>query len=62
MRQAVFGQHDRHCAEGVGFHNIGPGVQVASVDGLDDIGPGDDQVFVAALVLGPPEVVWSQVE
>ena len=59
--QAVLGQHDVGGAEGVGLDDVGPRLQVGAVDLRDDIGPGQDQVFVAPLELGAAEIVGGEV-
>ena len=60
LGKVVFGQHHRHSAEGVGFDNVGSGVQVALVNTGDNVGAGYDEVFVAAFVFRPPEILRAQ--
>ncbi len=59
--QAVLGEHDRRAAEGVGLDEIGAGLEIGAVDIEDDIGPGHDEVLVAALELDAAEVLGSQI-
>ena len=47
--QAVAGEPDAVCAEGVGFKNLSAGLQVLFVDGKDETGIGEIQLVVAAV-------------
>ena len=62
MSQPIFLQHHGGCAEGIGFQDVGPGVQVTLVDASYRVRAGDDQVFIAAFELRTSEFIGSQVE
>jgi hypothetical protein len=49
LPQAVVGLRDRRGREGVGLHDLGPGLQVLAVDGLDDGGLRERQHVAVAL-------------
>ena len=59
--QAELGQHDAGGTEGVRLDDVGAGVQKAGVNLRDDLRAGQDQVFVAAVVLGTTEVFSAKV-
>ena len=44
----VVGLADAGGVEGVGLDDVGPGIEVAAVDGFDDVGPGEAQKVVVA--------------
>jgi hypothetical protein len=49
----VVGHGDAGAAEGVGFGNVGAGLEVLAVNLLDDVGTGErEQVVVALQVVG----------
>src|SRR5205823_2375882 len=50
VREPVFGERDARAAEGVGLDDVGAGGEVALVHVAHDVGPGEDEVLVAALV------------
>ena len=62
MGQIVLGKHDGRGAEGVGLDNVRPGAEVSLMDGFDDVGPGQYQMFVAAFVLCAAEIIGAEVE
>ena len=55
--QAVLGQDDRGRAEGVGLDHVAADLVEGAVHLGHDVGPGLDQQLVAALEVGPAEVV-----
>jgi hypothetical protein len=59
--EPVLGEHDRRAAEGVGLDDVRARRQVLAVDRADDVGPALDQELVAAVELGPAEVVGGEV-
>src|SRR5213076_2667437 len=59
--EAVLGEHDARAAEGVGLDDVGAGGEVALVHLADHAGARQDQVLVAAFVLGAPEVPGGEV-
>ena len=59
--QVVLGENDGCGAESVGLDDVGAGVEVSTVDGLNHIGPGENQVFVASLVFDAAEVVGAEI-
>ena len=58
--EVIFCQDYSRGPKGVGFHDVGAGLQIAPVYLGDDVGPCQDQVFVTTLVLRSAEVLWSQ--
>ena len=48
---AELGQGDGCPAEAIGFDDVGAGREVSAMDVLDDLGPGEEQVFGAVLEL-----------
>ena len=58
---AVFGQHDRGGAEGVGFDHIGPHLQELAMHGLHGVRPGDHQVLVATLQGRAAEILGAEI-
>ena len=61
MGQSILGQHNGGGAEGVGLDDVGPGIQMSLVYVTDNVGPGENQVLIAALVVQAAEVVGTQV-
>ena len=59
--QVVLCQHDRGGAEGVGLYDVRAGVKVSSMDRLDHVRAGEDQVFVASLVIETAKVVGAEI-
>ena len=59
--QAVLGEHGRHSPERVRRDDVGLRGEVGLVDAADDVGPGDDEVLVAALEIGPAEILRGEV-
>ena len=59
--QVVLAKNHGGGAEGVGFNDVGAGVQIGAVDVIDDIRAGEVEVFVAAFIIGAAEVVGAQV-
>src|SRR6059036_1787064 len=59
--QAVLAEHDARAAEGVGLDDVRAGGEVALVHLADHVGAGEDQVLVAALVLGAAEVPGGEI-
>src|SRR5439155_601040 len=59
--QAVLAEHDARAAEGVGLDDVRSRGEVALVHLADHVGAGEDQVLVAALVLGAAEVPGGEV-
>ena len=60
--EPVFGEDHREPAEGVGLHDVGPGLEERAVDRRHGIGARDDEDLVAAFERRPAEVVGRQVE
>ena len=60
--QPVLGEHERGRAEGVGLEDVGAGSEETLVHALDDVGPRQHEVLVAALQVGAAEVVGAEVE
>src|SRR3954449_7788293 len=54
--EAVFAQHERRAAEGVGLHDVAAGGEVALVDAVHHVRTGGAEVLVAPLELGAAEV------
>src|SRR2546430_1469171 len=59
--EAVLGEHDARAAEGVGLDEVGAGGEVALMHLADHVGARQDQVLVAAFVLGAAEVPGGEV-
>src|SRR5436309_352244 len=59
--KAVLAEHDARAAEGIGLDDVRAGGEVALVHVADHVGAGQDQVLVAALVLGATEVPGGEV-
>ncbi len=51
---AVVGLGDPGGIEGVGFQNVGAGIEIGFLDGLDDVGAGEQQQVVVALHVARP--------
>ena len=62
MGQIILGKNDGSGAKGVGLDDVGPGVQVTPVDGLNHIWTGKNQVFVTAFVLCAAKIVRAEIE
>ena len=62
VRQLILGQHNGGRSESVGLQDVRPGIQEPLVNTGNRLGPGENQVLVAALVLGPPEVPRAKVK
>src|SRR5690606_36349652 len=45
----VLRQDERRRAEGVRLDDVGPRLEIRSVNRLDDVGPGEIEIFVASL-------------
>src|SRR3989442_1157418 len=56
LGEAVLAEYVRRSAERVGRYNVGAGLQIRSVNRPNDVGSGQGQVLVAALVRRAPEV------
>src|SRR5207247_896963 len=56
LGEAVLAEDVRRAAERVGRYNVGAGLQIRSVNRPNDVGSGQGQVLVAALVRRAPEV------
>ena len=59
--QAELGQNHVRGTEGVRLDDVGAGVQKAVVNLRDDLRAGQDQMFVATVVLGAAEVFGAQI-
>jgi hypothetical protein len=57
--EVEFRQRDRRRTEGVGFHHVRPGLEVAAMDVPDQVGAGQDQDVGAIL---PPPVILLHVQ
>ena len=61
IREAIFPKHIRGTPEGTGRDEVSARVEVAVVNVADDIRAYQVQVFVAALVLRPSEILGGEV-
>ncbi len=59
--EAVFVEHERRAAERVGLDDVRARLVVLAMDVEDHVGPGEHEVFVAALERGAAEVVGRKV-
>ncbi len=62
VRETVLAEDVGDCAKGRGFDKVGAHFEEALMHLADSVGAGEDDVFVAALVLRAAEVLGSEIE
>ncbi len=59
--QSVFREDDRRAAEGIRFNNVRASFEIFSVDGADNIGASDHQIFVATFQLRAAKIFSREI-
>src|SRR5271166_3114304 len=62
VRETVLAEDVGNRAESRGLDEVGAGLEEAAMHGADDVGPGEDDMLVAALVLRAAEILGPEVE